>query len=89
MPSFTLRDEKGNAIRCDLLFTFDCDENGKKYLVYTDNSRDPEGNLRLFASICQQEGGEYRLTPLETEQEWKQLETILADLQAEAKNGTL
>lgn len=87
-PSFTLMGQDGKKIRCDLLFTFECDENGKKYMVYTDNSRDEEGNLQLFASTFEEEDGQFRLMPVETEKEWKRLEIILEELRADAARGT-
>lgn len=88
-PSFTLLDANGNTILCDLLFTFDCDENGKKYIVYTDNSRDKEGNIQVFASTYQMEGGRYHLMPLATEKEWRRIEIILEELKAEVEDNTL
>ena len=44
-------DEKGNEVICDILFTFDNEETKKSYVVYTDNSRDKEGKIQVFASI--------------------------------------
>lgn len=88
-PSFTLLDENGNATLYDVLFTFDCNENGKKYIVYTDNSRDEEGNIQVFASTHQREGGRYRLMPLTTEKEWRRIEIILEELKAEVEDNTL
>ena len=48
---FTVLDENGRQVVCEPLFTFDSDETKKQYVVYTDNSKDEYGNVRVFASI--------------------------------------
>ena len=45
---FKVLDETGKEIECEMLFTFDSDETGKNYMVYTDNSLDEEGNTRYM-----------------------------------------
>ena len=49
--SFKVIDEKGNEIECEVLFTFESDETGKNYIVYTDNTTDDLGNTKVYASI--------------------------------------
>ena len=41
---FTVLDENGNEVECEVLFTFDSEETNKSYIVYTDNTTDEEGN---------------------------------------------
>jgi len=85
---FVVLDENGKEVICEPLFTFESDETKKQYVVYTDNSRDESGNVRVFASIynTKKEGGE--LLPIKTEKEWKVIETILETIQEETnKNG--
>lgn len=79
--SFTVLDENGKEIKCDVLFTFDSEETGKSYIVYTDNSVDEEGNTKVFASIYNPGSDDQRLMPIETEKEWKIIEIILEGLQ--------
>ena len=69
--SFKYVNEDGKEIVCDILFTFDSDETKKSYIVYTDNSRDAEGNVQVFASIYSQNHEKLKLSPIETEQEWQ------------------
>ena len=38
--TFSMLDENGNEVVYDVLFTFESDETGKNYIVYTDNQRD-------------------------------------------------
>ena len=59
----------------------------KQYVVYTDNSKDKDGNIRVFASIYKigENGGE--LLPVKSEKEWKIIETILETIQDESKKS--
>ena len=81
--SFTVLDENGREVKCEALFTFESDETGKSYIVYTDNSVDEDGNTQVFASIYNPDSNEQQLMPIETENEWKSIEIILAEFQAE------
>ena len=83
--SFTLVDEKGNEQVYDVLFTFESDETKKNYIVYTDNSKDNQGNIQVYASIYDPENTNSKLEAIETEKEWKVIETILETLQEEVK----
>ena len=84
---FTVLDENGRQVVCEPLFTFDSDETKKQYVVYTDNSKDEYGNVRVFASIYNitDKGGE--LLPIKTDKEWKIIETILETIQEESRNN--
>ena len=81
---FSVLDEHGKEIVCEPLFTFESEETKKQYVVYTDNSCDEEGNVRVFASIYKmgENGGE--LLPIKTDKEWKVIETILESIQEES-----
>ena len=81
--TFKVINEEGREIVCDILFTFDSEETNKSYIVYTDNSKDEAGNIQVFASIYDPKQESPRLEPIETEQEWKIIETILNTLQEE------
>ena len=77
--------DKGETIVCDILFTFDSEETKKSYIVYTDNSKDEQGNVQVFASIYDPNVEDQKLEPITTEKEWKVIETILNTLQEEIK----
>ena len=83
--SFTMLDENGNEVVYDVLFTFESDETHKNYIVYTDNSRDDAGNIQVFASVYHPEDENGILEAVETDKEWKVIETILDALQEEVK----
>ncbi len=82
LVKFKVNDDSGKEVECEVLFTFDSDETGKSYMVYTDNSIDEEGNTRVYASIYDPNVDEIRLEPIETDKEWKIIETILEEIQA-------
>ena len=84
--SFKVINDKGEEIMCDILFTFDSEETGKSYIVYTDNSKDQKGNIQVYASIYDPNAENQKLEPITTEAEWKVIETILNTIQEEIKN---
>lgn len=85
--TFTVINDEGKEILCNVLFTFDSDETGKSYIVYTDNSKDKMGNVQVYASIFNPDDANTKLEPIETEKEWKVIDTILKTLQEEIKNS--
>ncbi len=82
---FTIKDENGIEKECEVLFTFDSKETNKSYIVYTDQSKSKDGSLKVFANIYDKNGNNKNLFPIETEEEWNTIESILAKL--EEKSG--
>lgn len=83
--TFKVINNDGVEVTCDILFTFDSEETKKSYIVYTDNFKDAEGNVQVFASIYDPKQENPKLEPIESDQEWKIIETILNTLQEEIK----
>lgn len=83
--TFSMIDENGQETVYDVLFTFESDETKKNYIVYTDNSKDEEGNIEVYASTYAPNDPTGKLEAIETEKEWKVIETILDTLQEEIK----
>ena len=84
--TFTVLDEKGKEIVCEVLFTFNSEETKKDYIVYTDNTTDDDGNVKVYASIYDKNKEKTELIPIETDREWKIIETILDTIQEENNN---
>lgn len=82
---FTLIDDNGVETTYDVLFTYESEETKKHYIAYTDNSLDETGNIQVYASIFDPTNPNSRLEPIESEKEWKVVETILETLQEEVK----
>lgn len=81
--TFKVLNDEGKEVECEVLFTFESDEAKKNYIVYTDNTLDEEGNTKVYASVYNPNEDETKLLPIETEKEWKIIETILDELQNE------
>ena len=79
--NFTITNEEGKEVECEVLFTFDSEETKKSYLIYTDNTLDEGGNTKVYASYFDPTGKDTSLRPIKTEKEWLVIENILASLQ--------
>ena len=86
--TFKLFDDDGKEIECEVLFTFESNETGKNYMVYTDNTIDEEGNTKVYASIYNPDEDDQKLLPIETDEEWKVIEDILNQIQEQAANSS-
>jgi len=91
--TFKLTDENGVETEYEVLLTFESNETNKNYMLYTDNQLDEEGNIKVYASIYSpKEDGTIdentTLKPVETDSEWKIIETILDELQKDATENT-
>ncbi len=78
---FTIINDKGEEVECEILFTFDSDETKKSYIVYTDNTLDENGSTKVYASIYDPTGQNPALIPIESEKEWLVIENILSSVQ--------
>ena len=78
---FTIVNNDGEEVQCEILFSFQSDTTGKDYIVYTDHSMDEEGNYKVLASVYKPDSEDNTLYPIETEEEWEQIEALLLQLQ--------
>ena len=77
----------GEPVEYDVLFTFDSDVTDKSYIAYTDNTYDDDGNISVYASTYDPNSSEVILGKIETENEWKVVETILNTIQQEVRQA--
>ena len=85
---FTIVNDEGKEIECEILFTFDSDETKKSYIVYTDNTLDEEGSTKVYASVYDPTGQNPALMPIETEKEWLVIENILSSVQEKIEQSS-
>ena len=78
--TFTIVNDDGQEIKCEVLFTYEDEKTNKNYIAYTDNTLDDEGNTKVYASIFNPEEENPVLLPIETDEEWKLIEGILSSL---------
>lgn len=83
MMTFTLVNDDGEEVQCEILFSFEDRTTGKNYMVYTDYSRDENGDFKVFAAIYDPTGETNLLQPVQTDEEWAMVEQILENLQQE------
>lgn len=81
--TFIIKDENGNDVQCEELYSFKNENTGKNYIVYTDNSIDKEGNLCIFAAIYNPNMNDNKLIPIEDDEEWAFVENKINELQGE------
>ena len=79
---FTI-DVNGESITYDTVLTFYNTKNGKNYVVYSDSSEDDE-NLNLYASIYDPNSVDFNLIPVETDEEWKNINEVVKNYFEEA-----
>ena len=87
--SFWATDENGQKTEMFVLFTFENEENGKNYIVYTDNSCTEEGSVQVYASVYEpnERGDVTALLPIRTEDEWQMIEDAIQSVKEEILGG--
>ncbi len=78
---FTVTDQSGKTIEYEILFTFDSEETGKSYIVFTDNEIDNDGNIMTYAATYDKDGNTLQLNDIETDKEWSLIENLLASIE--------
>lgn len=81
---FTIKNDKGESLECEVILTIDSAEFGKNYIVYTDHSLNENGLINTYASIYDPSGKDLSLRPVETEEEWDMIENVLSSAQKKA-----
>ena len=84
--TFTIVNDSGEEIKCEILFTYEDEKTKKNYIAYTDNTLDEEGNTKVYASIYNPNEENPVLLPIETDKECNLIEGILSSL-ANADEG--
>ncbi len=78
---FSIVTDKGETMECEVVLTIDSDEYKKSYIVYTDHTIDENGNYRTYASVYDPTGKDLKLNPVESDEEWDMIESVLASAQ--------
>ena len=69
--------EDNNEIICDIVMNFRDDNNDINYIVYTDGTKDSDGELEIYASRYIIENNNYILNPIENDYEWDLIDNML------------
>ncbi len=76
----------GKKIDCEVLFTFDCEDNGKSYIGYTDNSFGENGRKNIFVSSYDPIFGMDTLEDLTDPREIEMVQDVLKQIDNESRN---
>lgn len=69
--------ENDKEIECDILLTFSDDNNNVNYIVYTDGTKDENGELEVYASRYEKKDGDLILNAIQDESEWNLIDNML------------
>ena len=81
----TIIDSEGNAKLCQILFTLESEEFGKKYVVFyevselNDVDNDEDEIPLMAASYVETEDGSGELSEIETDEEWEYIQSAVSD----------
>ena len=70
-----IKDNK--EIECEIIFTFEDQNNDINYIVYTDGTVDENNELEIYASRYEFKNGEYILVEIENEYEWDLIDNMI------------
>ena len=68
--------DDGTKVEYDIILTFKNENNGKDYVVYTDNTYDDEQKLKIYAAIYNPLTAEF-VGHVEDEEEWDEIKKVL------------
>ena len=69
--------ESGKEIDCEIVTVFRDENNDINYIVYTDGTKDENGELEIYASRYVEGDGNYILQAIENESEWNLIDNML------------
>ena len=73
----TITNDNNESKEYEILFSFDSDVTNKKYVTYTDYTKDEDGAIICYSSILEEDG---KLSPITTEEEKTTVDELLNTL---------
>lgn len=70
-------EKNGEIVDCDILFTFDCEDNLKSYIGYTDHSIGKNGRKNIYVSSYNPLGLKLELEDITDERELAMVNEVL------------
>ena len=70
-------EKNGEIVDCDILFTFDCEDNLKSYIGYTDHSIGTNGRKNIYVSSYNPLGLKLELEDITDERELAMVNEVL------------
>lgn len=75
----------GKEVECDILFTFDCDQTGKSYIGYSDNSMGENGRKNIYVSSYDPIIGTGELDDITDKAELDMVQDVLMQIDEESR----
>ena len=69
--------ENNEEINCNIIKIFRDDNNDINYIIYTDGTKDNDGELEIYASRYILENNNYILKDIESDYEWNLIDNVL------------
>ena len=69
--------EDGKEIVCDIVLTFRDDNNDINYIIYTDGTKDEDGELEIYAFRYKMVEGSFILEEIVNDYEWDLIDNML------------
>ena len=83
MKELVLVGNDGKEYKYEIIVSFHMTKTGKDYVVYTDNVRNENGALNIYALIYYPED-ESKFEEVKTDEEWKEISKVLDKLRNQA-----
>lgn len=72
-----ITDKNGVVRDAEIVFCFESDETGKKYVIYTFNEVDETGMTALYSSIVDENSETPKFKNIDTEDEWTMIKNVM------------
>lgn len=66
----SLKDKNGELKEYEVMLTITSDDGLHNYIFYTDNTKDIDGDLKIYVSSYKEDGDNMDIYPVETQEEW-------------------
>lgn len=76
----TLIDGKNNLVEVELICAFEISEFNSKYIIYTKNERDREGNAIIYSGKITVKDDKKYLMAIDDEKEWNRIKEIMREM---------
>ena len=75
-----ISDSSGKETECDIIFTFECEDNGRSYIGFTDNTHDDNDALKIYACYSDILTDDGSLRNIESEEEITMVNEVIENI---------
>jgi len=78
-----------NAIEVELISAFEIPPNNTKYLIYTKNEKDENGNIIIYIGKLELQNDKQYIINIESDNEWEKIKNIIKSMLKYISYGNL